>query len=237
MRKIYMFLLSVFFLLWGMGTAMADEITADTLIYDGKMQVVTAKGAVVIHDDEGATITGSKAEYHLDTRTARIIGDVRYEKNGMHATAGELFLSSDETLHATGNVILEDTTGGHLLKGDEVTFEPQTGWGSITGHAYYQSSEGVLAAPRVEGNVNEIHIEAWGGVTFSSPTKGADGRANRIIYTRSGKEGRDGKWVLSGNAHVNRNGNLLDGPELVLWDEEKIVETEGRSTLVIQRKQ
>ena len=38
-------------------TAMADDITADVLTYDGKAKVVTAKGNVVIHANEGATIT------------------------------------------------------------------------------------------------------------------------------------------------------------------------------------
>ena len=33
-------------------TAMADDITADVLTYDGKAKVVTAKGNVVIHANE-----------------------------------------------------------------------------------------------------------------------------------------------------------------------------------------
>lgn len=39
--------------------------------------------------------------------------------------------------------------------------------------------------------------------------------------------------MLSGNAWVNQNGNSFTGPELVLRDEDKVVETTGRSTIVI----
>ena len=48
--------------LGAMGTAMADDITADVLTYDGKTKVVSAKGNVVIHANEGATITGTNGE-------------------------------------------------------------------------------------------------------------------------------------------------------------------------------
>lgn len=48
-------------------TAMADDITADVLTYDGKAKVVTAKGNVVIHANEGATIRAADGEYHSKT--------------------------------------------------------------------------------------------------------------------------------------------------------------------------
>ena len=43
---------------------MADDITADVLTYDGKTKVVTAKGDVVIHANQGATITGAQGGHH-----------------------------------------------------------------------------------------------------------------------------------------------------------------------------
>ena len=39
--------------------------------------------------------------------------------------------------------------------------------------------------------------------------------------------------MLTGNAWVTQNGNSFNGPELVLRDEDKVVETTGRSTIVI----
>lgn len=42
------------------GSVMADDITADVLTYDGNTKVVNAKGDVVIHANQGATITASQ---------------------------------------------------------------------------------------------------------------------------------------------------------------------------------
>ena len=39
-------------------TAMADDITADVLTYDGKAKVVTAKGNVVIHANDTISKAG-----------------------------------------------------------------------------------------------------------------------------------------------------------------------------------
>ena len=58
-------------------TAMADDITADVLTYDGKAKVVTAKGNVVIHANEGATITAADGEYHFEDRSAFLEGGDR----------------------------------------------------------------------------------------------------------------------------------------------------------------
>ena len=54
----------------GAGTAAADDISADVLTYDGAAKVATAEGNVVIHADEGATMTGASGEYR--SRTIRI---------------------------------------------------------------------------------------------------------------------------------------------------------------------
>ena len=62
-------------------TAMADDITADVLTYDGKAKVVTAKGNVVIHANEGATITAADGEVHFDDRSAFQQGGVLYGKS------------------------------------------------------------------------------------------------------------------------------------------------------------
>lgn len=51
----------------GAGTAAADDISADVLTYDGAAKVATAEGNVVIHADEGATMTGASGEYHFPT--------------------------------------------------------------------------------------------------------------------------------------------------------------------------
>lgn len=67
MKTFYTALAALAIALGVQGMAMADDITADVLTYDGNTKVVTAKGDVVIHANQGATITGSNGEYHSKT--------------------------------------------------------------------------------------------------------------------------------------------------------------------------
>ena len=81
--------------------------------------------------------------------------------------------------------------------------------------------------------MKQIKIVATGGVNLTSNLHNAKGYGDEAIYTRTGTNGTDGKLVLTGNAFVEQNGNTFTGPELVLRDSDKIVETTGRSTIVI----
>ena len=71
---------------------MADDITADVLTYDGKTKVVTAKGDVVIHANQGATITGAQGVYHFEDRSAYLEGGVRYVKEATTLSADRMYL-------------------------------------------------------------------------------------------------------------------------------------------------
>ena len=58
------------------------SVTADTLMYDGKTQVATATGNVVIVRDQ-ATMTGNKASYNLKTAEADMEGNVAVQQPDM----------------------------------------------------------------------------------------------------------------------------------------------------------
>lgn len=215
------------------GTAMADDISADVLTYDGKTKVVTAKGNVVIHANEGATITGSEGEYHFDDRSAFLKGGVKYVKEASSLVAQQLYLYKDKTARGLGDVYFHDDAEQRTLKGDDVMYNSDTGFGKIEGHGYLETTDGSLAAPHIEGNLKQIKIVATGGVELNSTIHQATGYGDQAVYTRTGQNGTDGKLVLSGNAWVNQNGNSFTGPELVLRDADQVVETTGRSTIVI----
>lgn len=223
---------ALFFAL-GASSALADDITADILTYDGRTKIATATGNVVIHANEGAVITGESGEYHFDDRTAHLTGGVSYEKDSVTMTCGEMFLHADKTARGIGNVVMHDTAQGRVLKGDDVTYNADTGHGIISGNGYLESPDGSVSAPHIEGNLNEVRIVADGGVHFQSGLHDMTGYGDRAIYTRSGRDGNDGTLVLSGNAHATQRGNSFDGPELILHEADQMVETNGRSTLTI----
>lgn len=233
MRTFYRALLIAALLLGSSATVMADDITADELSYDGKSKVVAAKGHVVIHANQGATITGESGEYHFDDRSAFLQGGVKYEKESSTLTADKMYLYKDKTARGVGGVYFQDTAENRVLKGDDVMYNSDTGFGKIEGNGYLETADGSLAAPHIEGNMKQVKVVATGGVNLTSQANNATGYGDQAVYTRSGREGTDGKLVLSGNAWVNQNGNTFNGPELVLRDADKVVETIGRSTIVI----
>ena len=233
MRTLYKALLAAALLVSSTATVMADDITADELTYDGKTKVVTAKGHVVIHANQGATITGDNGEYHFEDKSAFLAGGVKYEKESATLTAEKMYLYADRTARGVGGVYFRDTVENRILKGDDVMYNANTGFGKIEGNGYLETPDGSLSAPHIEGNMKQVKIVATGGVNLTRQASNATGYGDQAVYTRTGEKGTDGKLVLSGNAWVNQNGNTFNGPELVLRDADKVVETTGRSTIVI----
>lgn len=233
MKTFYTALAALAIALGTAGTAMADDITADVLTYDGNTKVVTAKGDVVIHANQGATITGTNGEYHFEDRSAFLEGGVHYVKDQTTLYADKMYLYQDKTARGIGSVNFHDGLEKRTLKGDDVMYNPDTGFGKIEGNGYLESPDGTLQAPHIEGNMKQVKVVATGGVNLSSSLHNAVGYGDQAVYTRTGSNGTDGKLVLTGNAWVNQNGNSFTGPELVLRDEDKVVETTGRSTIVI----
>lgn len=233
MRFLYTALAALAISIGAAGGAMADDITADVLTYDGNTRVVTAKGDVVIHANQGATITASQGEYHFEDRSAYLEGGVHYVKEATTLDAAKMYLYQDKTARGIGSVNFHDGAENRTLKGDDVMYNPDTGFGKIEGNGYLSSPDGTLEAPHIEGNMKQVKVVATGGVNLSSSLHNAVGYGDEAVYTRTGRDGSDGKLVLSGNAWVNQNGNSFTGPELVLRDADKVVETTGRSTIVI----
>lgn len=233
MRFLYTALAALAISIGAAGGAMADDITADVLTYDGNTKVVTAKGDVVIHANQGATITASQGEYHFEDRSAYLEGGVHYVKEATTLDAAKMYLYQDKTARGIGSVNFHDGAENRTLKGDDVMYNPDTGFGKIEGNGYLSSPDGTLEAPHIEGNMKQVKVVATGGVNLSSSLHNAVGYGDEAVYTRTGRDGSDGKLVLSGNAWVNQIGNSFTGPELVLRDADKVVETTGRSTIVI----
>lgn len=217
----------------GFGSAMADDITADTLTYDGKNKVATAEGNVVAHVNEGAEVTASRGEYHFQDRSAVLEGGVTYTKGNSRGNADTMYLYTDKTVRGVGSVFLYDGDQQRTLKGDDVMYNSSTGYGKIDGNGYVSAPDGTVEAPHIEGNIKQIKVVATGGVNISSPANNMTGYGDQAVYTRTGQNGTDGQLVLSGNAWAEQNGNSFRGPELIMKDADQAVEAPSRSTLVI----
>lgn len=167
MKTFYTALAALAIALGVQGMAMADDITADVLTYDGNTKVVTAKGDVVIHANQGATITGSNGEYHFEDRSAFLEGGVNYVKDQTTLYADKMYLYQDKTARGIGSVNFHDGLEKRTLKGDDVMYNPDTGFGKIEGNGYLESPDGILQAPHIEGNMKQVKVVATGGVNLS----------------------------------------------------------------------
>lgn len=232
MRPLHIALAALLIGFGAMGTVSADEISADILSYDGVTKTATAKGNVVVRNDEGAVMTGAEGEYHFDDRSAYLTGGVHYVKGAQTMDAATVNVYGDRTLVGTGSVVIYDGEEGRTLRGDTVVYNPDTGYSKVDGNGFIAMSEGSLTAPYIEGNTKEIRLTAYGGVNFQSDVHNLYGYGDQAVYTKS-PYADDGRVVLTGNAEATQNGNHFEGPELVFSMKENTVETNGRSTLVI----
>ncbi len=230
--KSYILATAMLLALTGAQAASADEIMADVLTYNGKTKVVTAEGHVVLHGNEGATMTGERGEYHFEDRSAYLTGKVHYVKGESTMDAETVHLSQDKTVTGTGGVSAYDAENKRTLRGDTVSYNSETGYGRVEGNGFVETPDGSMTAPHIEGNSKEIRVVATGGVNFESKAHKIVGSGDEAVYTKT-PDKEDGKVVLTGNAHATQNGNTFEGPELVFTAEDNTVETRGRSKLVI----
>ena len=181
MRFLYTALAALAISVGAAGGAMADDITADVLTYDGNTKVVTAKGDVLIHANQGATITASQGEYHFEDRSAYLEGGVHYVKEATTLDAAKMYLYQDKTARGIGSVNFHDGAENRTLKGDDVMYNPDTGFGKIEGNGYLSSPDGTLEAPHIEGNMKQVKVVATGGVNLSSSLHNAVGYGDEAV--------------------------------------------------------
>lgn len=232
MKAFYAAAAAVLISLAGTGMAAADDISADVLTYNGQTKVVTAQGNVVIHANEGATMTGASGEYHFKDGSAYLTGGVHYVKGASTMNAETVHVQGDKTIYGVGGVDLYDGEGQRTIRGEQVTYNPDTGYSRVEGSGYVSAPDGSLTAPLIEGNAKEIRFTATGGVQFESDVHQLSGSGDQAVYTKS-PDAEDGKVVLTGNAYAVQNGNAFSGPELIFELADNFVQTKGRSTLII----
>ncbi len=228
--------LSVALLLVGLSTFAAGKpltITADQLSYDGQTKVATASGAVVIQDGENV-MTGASGWYNTESRESFLKGGespVQVKGPQLAATAAEIHSYNDERIVATGNAFLQKED--RVIKGDKVDYNNTLNYGTVEGNAYLKTKDATMTGDHVEAWMNEIRAIGQGNVKLVSDTHQMVATGNRVDYHQTPNQD-DGVAYLSGNAYAEQNGNTLQGDAFTIRLAEDSIQTQGRSTLVIQ---
>lgn len=99
--------------------------------------------------------------------------------------AETVHVQGDKTIYGVGGVDLYDGEGQRTIRGDQVTYNPDTGYSRVEGSGYVSAPDGSLTAPLIEGNAREIRFTATGGVQFESDVHQLSGSGDQAVYTKS----------------------------------------------------
>lgn len=207
----------------------AVSVTADTLVYDGKTQVATATGNVVIIRDQ-ATMTGNKAVYNLKTAEADMEGNVAVQQPDMQLNADKIHSTNKNYIVATGTVrgIYQD----RKINGDKVEYYLDQDYGIVTGHGYLEAQGSEMWADHIEAWTKQIKAIGTGNVHIESPQENLVAYAKQAVYTQTPNQ-NDGVVHLTGNVQATQNGNNLTGDNVEIRLADNSVQTHSRSTIVI----
>ena len=205
------------------------SVTADQLEYNGKTQIATATGNVIITRDK-ATMTGHKAVYNLKTAEADMEGNVIVEQPDMHLDADKVHSTDRNYIVATGNV--HAINGDKKVNGDKVEYYLYKDHGIVTGNGYMEAQGSQMWADHIEGWFKEIRAVGTGNVHIESPQENLTAYAQKAVYTQTPNV-NDGVIHLTGNVYATQNGNSLTGDNVQIRLADNSVQTMNRSTVVI----
>ncbi|MBP2627241.1 MAG: OstA family protein [Firmicutes bacterium] len=204
------------------------ELSADTIEYDSVKGIMTAQGNVRLVQDS-AVMTGTNAEYNSKTKEAYVTGGVRVVKDDTTLRAQEVRSYDNIHMVATGDPIL--TKGDSQLTGTILDYYSDKQYAIIKDGAKLTMTDSVMTANQIESFFNEDRAVAQGKVHIVSSARQLDAVADQAVYY--GGQGQQGKTVLTGNARAVQEGNVLTGTIMTLYLDNKAIDVQGRSKLVI----
>lgn len=205
------------------------SVTADRLDYNGKTQVATATGNVVIVRDQ-ATMIGNKAVYNLQTAEADMEGNVAVSQPDMQLNADKLHSTNKNYIVATGSV--RAVNGDKKANGDKIEYYLDQDYSIITGNGYLEAQGSQLWADHIDAWFKQIKAVGTGNVHIESPKDNLIAYANQAVYTQTPNL-NDGVIHLTGNVNATQNGNSLTGDNVLIRLADNSVQTMSRSTVVI----
>ncbi len=209
------------------------EIAAETIEYDATSGLMTATGGVRITQGQ-SVMTGDRAEYNTKSQEGHLTGGVQAVSQEATLTAAEVRTYNNNTqLTAWGDAVL--TKGDQRLTGPRIEYFTSTQYALIPENARIEMPDGIMTADKIEAFIPESKAIGTGSVHIVSPVRKLDATAD--IATYYGEPKGQSKVILSGNARALQDGNVLTGETLTLRLEEKAVDAQGRTKLVITPQQ
>ncbi len=209
------------------------EIAAEAIEYDANSGLMTATGGVRITQGQ-SVMTGDRAEYNTKSQEGYLTGGVQAVSQEATLTAAEVRTYNNNTqLVAWGGAVL--TKGDQRLTGPRIEYSASKQYALIPENAKIEMPDGTMTADKIEAFIPESRAIGTGSVHIVSPARKLDATADTATYY--GEPKGQSKVILSGNARALQDGNVLTGETLTLRLEEKAVDAQGRTKLVITPQQ
>ncbi len=186
------------------------DLTADTVEYNSKSGLITARGNVVMLQD-GARITGAEAQYNSGTQEGMVTGNVVADKEDMHMTAATVKTAGKDHMIASGGVAA--TKADKTLTGPVIEYFADRQYMLVPSAAKVVMKDGVFTSDKMEAYLNEDHLIGTGNVHIVSAPRNLEAFGDQADYY--GKE--DGKVILTGNAVATQDNNTLKSNRLTLY--------------------
>lgn len=204
------------------------ELEADTIEYDSVSGIMTAQGNVRMVQ-ETAVMTGSNAEYNSKTKEGHVFGNVQAVQGDATLVATDVRSYDNVHMVATGDPVL--TKGDNKLVGPQIDYYSDKQYALVKELATLTTPDGVMTANQIESFFAENRAVAKGSVHIVSQTRNMDATSEQAVYY--GSKDQQGKTILTGNARAVQDGNVLTGNMLTLYLDNKVIDVQGRSKLVI----
>jgi len=225
-------------LFFGSGSVIAAnggpvELVGDAIEYDSVQGIMTAQGNVRLTQD-GAVMTGTNAQYDTKNREAFITGGVHYIKDDVALAAFQVRSYQDTHLVADGDVVL--TKGPNTLRGPQIEYYSDRQYALVNGAGRLDMPDGSMTANRLEAYLDEDKGIGTGNVHVVGTTRNLDAVSDQAVYY--GIKGEvPGKIVLTGSPRVVQDGNVLTGNTMTIYLDDKSMDAQGRSKLIVKPQQ
>ncbi|MBP1765859.1 MAG: OstA family protein [Firmicutes bacterium] len=209
------------------------ELVGDTIEYDSAQGIMTAQGNVRLTQD-GAVMTGTNAQYDTKNKEALITGGVHYTKEDLSLTAFQVRSYQDTHLVADGDAVL--TKGANTLQGPQIEYYSDRQYALVNGAGRLEMPDATMTANRLEAYLGEDKGVGTGNVHIVGTTRNLDAVSEQAVYY--GIKGEvPGKIVLTGSPRVVQDGNVLTGNTMTIYLDEKSMDAQGRSKLIVKPQQ
>ncbi|SDF72439.1 LptA/OstA family protein [Sporolituus thermophilus] len=205
------------------------ELAAETIEYDTAQGIAIAEGGVRITRGN-AVMTGAKAEYNTKTQEALVTGNVKVVQDDATITADQVQAYQNNHLVATGGVVL--VKADSRLTGPRLDYYTDREYAIVTGGARLTTKDAVMTADKVEAFIAEDRAVGSGNVHIVSEARKLDATSDQATYY--GAKTGQGRVVLTGNARAVQDGNVLTGNTLTVYLDDKAMDAQGRTRLVIK---